>query len=132
MPLEHQRAADRRRLAAEFALPETVAQDDGRRRAAAAIVGRGDEAADIRADAECFEEPAVHPETGGGPRLARRRHVEVRGSPRCTAGERLLSIANLFEERTGEHRTAPAELAGAPALRFVDADLDELIGIADG
>ena len=108
--LERQRAADDRPIAAVLALPERVAEDRARR-AAAAIVGVGQDPAGRRPHAERVEEPAADPEALRGTRLAAGCEVEGRGSSRQQAREALLPRANLFPDRIGQRGIPAVEVA---------------------
>jgi hypothetical protein len=63
-------AADRALAAAEFALPESMTDDDARRRAASNIVACGEDTASNRGHAQCVEKSAADPQTVGVSGLA--------------------------------------------------------------
>jgi hypothetical protein len=92
--VECDRAPERGGAAAIFALPEPVADDGGRRRAAAPIVRSREHAPKHRAHLEGVEEIAAHPQTIDRPTLTTGAQVELGGSPCERAGERFLPIAD--------------------------------------
>ncbi len=130
VPVEPQRAADGRGVAAELGLPERVADDRGRRIARAPIVvGGGQQAPGRRLHAEGGEEVAAHPEAAREPRLATLGQIEPRGAPREQVRERLLVGADLLPLRVGEPRMVVDEVTGSAPLGQADANLHEAVGI---
>src|SRR5262249_27415685 len=124
--IELQRFPHCRHLPAEFPLPEPVPEYDGRPGAAANVVGRREEAADQRTNAERRDIDAADPHAARISRLAVRVHVEGRRAPGREPGEGILARTNLFEERIGELRCAARELAGSPVTERVDPNVDKL------
>src|SRR5689334_8508176 len=131
MPVEADRAADGRRIAAVLTLPESVAEHRRRPRAAAAVVVGSERAADERRDTQAVEEVPAHTHSLRRPRLAARRPIDADAAPGEHAREDLLAIANLFPQRVGEAGTPARELARASADRFGNPELEEFAGALD-
>src|SRR5690606_27718552 len=105
MPVERDRAADDRRVASVFALPEAVAED-GCGGAPALVVGGGQQAPGGGAYAERAEEPTADEVPVDGAGTARLRQVELFVRVRERTGEDVLPIAQLLPERVGQLRVA--------------------------
>ena len=97
-PSSSNRLADHIGAAAVFALPESVTEDRDRpvRTAAAPIVVGGEQAADLRRDAERVEEAAADEESLRVARLAAGIQVEARVAVGADADQHLLVIADVF------------------------------------
>ena len=80
--------------AAVLLLPEPVAEDDAGSRARFSIVGRRQQAADVRRHAERLKEIAADPDSLCGSRLAAAGQVERHGAPGEHLGEGLLPLAH--------------------------------------
>src|SRR5262249_38957325 len=110
-PFECYLAADDRKILSEFALPESRADDcDGGRRSAL-IVANGEHAAKDRSYTQHVEEVSADPEPLCVARLATLGHVEGILAPREHAGERFLSIADLFPDRIRDRRVRAVKTA---------------------
>ena len=127
--VEHDAAADRRRIAAVLALPEAIADHGRRCRAAATVVLRVQKTTDHRRDAEGVEEVAAHPEATREPRLPAGGQVEAVSAPHERVRECFLAVANLLPQRVGEIRPPAGELAGPAAWSLRDTDFDQLLRI---
>ena len=117
VPLDEERGADDRRIAAVGALPDVVAQhDDGRRRRR--VVGGGEDAAAERADAERRE--VVAGDVLGAQRPRRRVDVLAPHADARAAGLKRRDLLELRQSRpsaarTAGTRTSPSDPAGRPA-----------------
>ncbi len=91
-------------MAAEFALPEPIPKDHGGRLTAAQIVFRTEEAASGGRNPERGKEFAAHAQDGNAARLGALADAfaSVSTIPCENAGERLLVLADLLEQRIAE------------------------------
>ena len=104
--VEHDGPPDDRRIAAVLLLPERVAQHDAGCRAAFAIVGRRQHAADVRRHAERLKEIAADPDPLCGSRLTAAGQVERHGAPGEHFREGLLALAHGAPQRFGHESDA--------------------------
>src|SRR5262249_39474401 len=117
--------ADDRRVSAELALPERVA-DDCSGRAAPAVVVRGEYAPEYGADAEHIEEVSAHPNPLHVAARAAGGEVKRGGAPGQHLRECLLPVPDLLPLRIGYVGITARELAGAAAGLGCNPDRHQL------
>ena len=124
---EREPPANRRGVAAEFRLPESVADHHFRRAARRLIVRGREHTAQQRPDAEHSEEVAAHQQRRRESRLViDAGQADAARAPGEHAGERFLPTVNLFPDRIRRARAPDAEIA-ARALHVGDTDLGQLV-----
>src|SRR6266498_357577 len=95
-------------VAAERALPESMADDHAGRPATTLVFGLCEDATKRGPDSEHVEEIPAHPQpVFSKALLSARRKIEGRCPPGEDAGKRLLPLPNLFPKRIGQFRTPP-------------------------
>ncbi len=111
-------------LTREFALPERIPQDHGRRRAAGQIISRAEEAASSGRNPKRGKELAAYSKDGDAPHLVALADAfaSVSTIPSEDAGEGLLVFADLLEQRIAEIVRSVRNTKAAITLPGLDVD----------
>src|SRR5262245_5569689 len=118
--------SDRARRAAEFTLPERVADDYAARPASPSVIGRSKDTSQNRRNAEDFEKIAAHPDASGRADLPALGEIERVFTPGEGARKRLLVIADVFPLWIGD-RGVRTRKAARSAICVGDFHFGELI-----
>lgn len=122
--------AQHRRLAAEFALPERIADHRARRGAVAHVVGCGKHATQQRLHAQHGKKVAAHKQAVLREAvLAALGKIEGSAVPRHYSGKAFLPLADKLPQRIGQFGAPPVEIAGARLAHHV-ADFRQRFGVA--